>query len=206
MTALTTEAGEGQMLCFCLLARCRRTAIFVASLRFEERPVSISVYDQSIARTRHMLQNLDNIVSKAEAYSQENDIEPSALLRARLFPSMGDFIFQVQVATDMAKSGAARLSDTEVPKWSDDEETFADVHARIKKSLDFLATFRPEQFEGCETRELELKLGSHSVNFTGQSYLLGFVLPNFYFHMTTAYNLLRHNGLDLGKRDFLGDI
>jgi len=168
--------------------------------------VSISVYDQSIARTRDMLQNLDNIVSKAEAYSQENDIEPSALLRARLFPSMGDFIFQVQVATDMAKSGAARLSDTEVPKWSDDEETFADVHARIKKSLDFLATFRPEQFEGCETRELELKLGSHSVNFTGQSYLLGFVLPNFYFHMTTAYNLLRHNGLDLGKRDFLGDI
>ena len=168
--------------------------------------MSISVYDQSIARTRDMLQNLDNIVSKAEAYSQENDIEPSALLRARLFPSMGDFIFQVQVATDMAKSGAARLSDTEVPKWSDDEETFADVHARIKKSLDFLATFRPEQFEGCETRELELKLGSHSVNFTGQSYLLGFVLPNFYFHMTTAYNLLRHNGLDLGKRDFLGDI
>ena len=168
--------------------------------------MSISVYDQSIARTRHMLQNLDNIVSKAEAYSQENDIEPSALLRARLFPSMGDFIFQVQVATDMAKSGAARLSDTEVPKWSDDEETFADIHARIKKALDYIATFRPEQFEGCETRELELKLGSHSVNFTGQSYLLGFVLPNFYFHMTTAYNLLRHNGLDLGKRDFLGDI
>ncbi len=168
--------------------------------------MSISVYDQSIARMRHMLQNLDNIVSKAEMYAEANDIEPSALLRARLFPNMGDFIFQVQVATDVAKGCAARLSDTEVPQWSDDEETFADIHARIKKSLDFLATFKPEQFEGCETRELEVKLGSHTVNFTGQSYLLGFVLPNFYFHMTTAYNLLRHSGLDLGKRDFIGEL
>ncbi len=168
--------------------------------------MSISVYDQSIAHMSHMLQNLDNIVSKAEAYSQENDIEPSALLRARLFPTMGDFIFQVQVATDMAKGGAARLAGTDMPKWDDDEETFADVHARIKKALDFLATFKPEQFEDCETRELELKLGSHTVNFTGQSYLLGFVLPNFYFHMTTAYDLLRHNGLNLRKRDFLGEI
>ncbi len=168
--------------------------------------MSIPVYDQSIARMSHMLQNLDNIVSKAEMYAEANDIEPSALFRARLFPSMGDFIFQVQVATDVAKGCAARLSDTDVPKWSDDEETFADIHARIKKALDYIATFRPEQFEGCETRELELKLGRHTVNFTGQSYLLGFVLPNFYFHMTTAYNLLRHSGLDLGKRDFIGEL
>ncbi len=168
--------------------------------------MSISVYDQSIARMSHMLQNLDNIVSKAETYAQANDIEPSALLQARLFPTMRNFIFQVQVVTDVAKGCAARLSNTEAPKWDDDEESFADVHARIKKALEFLATFKPEQFEGCETRELEVKLGSHTVNFTGQSYLLGFVLPNIYFHMTTAYNLLRHNGLDLGKRDFLGEI
>ena len=168
--------------------------------------MSISVYDQSIARMSHMLQNLDNIVSKAEAYAEANDIEPSALLQARLFPTMRNFIFQVQVATDLAKGCAARLAGTDMPKWSDDEETFADVHARIDKSRDFLATFKPEQFEGCETRELELKLGSHTVKFTGQSYLLGFVLPNFYFHMATAYNLLRHNGVDLGKRDFNGEI
>jgi len=168
--------------------------------------MNISVYDQSIARMSHMLQNLDNIVSKAETYSQANDIEASALLQARLFPTMRNLIFQIQVATDMAKGCAARLSGTDMPKWSDEEETFTDVHARIKKALDFLATFKPEQFEGSETRELELKLGSHTVKFTGQSYLLGFVLPNFYFHMTTAYNLLRHNGLDLGKRDFLGEI
>ncbi len=139
--------------------------------------MSISVYDQSIARMSHMLQNLDNIVSRAETYSQANDIEPSALLQARLFPTMRNFIFQVQVTTDIAKGCAARLAGTDMPKWSDEEETFADVHARIKMSLDFLATFKPEQFEGSETREFELKLGSHTVNFTGQGYLLGLVLP-----------------------------
>lgn len=168
--------------------------------------MSISIYDQSIARMSHMLGNLDNIVSKAEAYAEDNGIEPSALLRARLFPNMRDFIFQVQVVTDMAKSCAARLAGAEVPKWSDDEETFADVHARIKKAQDFIAQFEPEQFEGSEDLEFELKLGSHTVPFTGKSYLLAFVLPNLYFHMATAYNLMRHNGLDLGKRDFLGEI
>lgn len=168
--------------------------------------MSISIYDQSIARMTHMLTNLDNIVSKAEAYAEENDIEPSVLLQSRLFPTMRDFIFQVQVATDMAKSGAARLAGVEVPKWSDDEATFADVHARIKKALDFISSFTPDQFEGCENMELELKLGRHTVPFTGKSYLLGFVMPNLYFHTTTAYNLMRHNGLKLSKRDFLGEI
>ncbi len=168
--------------------------------------MSISVYDQSIARMSHMLQNLDDIVTKAEAYAEANNIEPSVLLQARLFPTMRNFIFQIQVTTDMAKGCAARLAGTDMPKWGDDEETFADVHARIRKSLEFLATFKAEQFEGCETRELEIKLGSHTVKFTGQSYLLGFVLPNFYFHMATAYGLLRHSGLELGKGDFLGEI
>ena len=93
-----------------------------------------------------------------------------------------------------------------MPSWSDDEESFADVHARINKSIDFLATFKPGQFEGSETKEIELKLGSHTINFNGQSYLLNFVLPNLYFHITTAYNLLRHSGVDLGKRDFIGEF
>ena len=168
--------------------------------------MSISIYDQSIARMIHMLENLDKIVSKAEAHAEANDIEPAALLQARLFPTMRNFIFQVQVATDVSKGCAARLSGTEPPKWEDDEESFADVHARIKKALDYLATFKPEQFEGSETLELEIKLGSHMVNFTGQSYLLGFVLPNVYFHVATAYNLMRHNGLDLAKPDFIGGL
>ena len=168
--------------------------------------MSISIYEQSIGRMTHMLKNLDRIVSKAEAYAEEKEIDPAVLLRARLFPTMRDFIFQIQVATDMAKSCAARLAGKEVPKWDDDEETFADVHARIRKALDYIGEFDPGQFEGSETVEFELKLRSHTVPFTGKSYLLGFVLPNFYFHMTTAYDLLRHNGLDLSKRDFLGDI
>lgn len=168
--------------------------------------MSISIYDQSIARMIHMLGNLNNLVAKAEAYAGEKGIESSALLHARLFPTMRDFIFQVQVVTDISKGFAARMTDSDMPKWSDDEETFADVHARIRKALDYLEPFKPEQFDGTETRDLEIKLGSHTVNFTGQSYLLGFVLPNLYFHMATAYNLLKHNGLNIGKRDFLGEI
>ena len=168
--------------------------------------MSISIYDQSIARMIHMLENLDRIVSKAEAYAEENNIDPAALLQARLYPTMKNFVFQVQVATDISKGCAARLSGTEIPNWDDDQESFADVHARIKKALDYLATFKPEQFEGSETLELEVKLRSHIVNFTGQSYLLGFVLPNLYFHVATAYNLMRHNGLDLAKPDFIGGL
>jgi uncharacterized protein len=168
--------------------------------------VSISIYDQSIARMIHMLENLDRIVSKAEAYAEENNIDPAALLQARLYPTMKNFVFQVQVATDISKGCAARLSGTEIPNWDDDQESFADVHARIKKALDYLATFKPEQFEGSETLELEVKLRSHIVNFTGQSYLLGFVLPNLYFHVATAYNLMRHNGLDLAKPDLIGGL
>ncbi len=168
--------------------------------------MTISVYDQSIARMTHMLENLDKIVSKAEAYAEENNIEPEVLLQARLHPTMRNFIFQVQVATDISKGCAARLSGSEVPKWDDDQESFTDVHVRIKKALDYLASFKPEQFEGSETLELEIKLRSHVVNFTGQSYLLGFVLPNLYFHVATAYNILRHDGLDLSKPDFIGGL
>jgi hypothetical protein len=168
--------------------------------------MSISVYDQSVGRMSRMLHNLDAIVSKAEAHAEANEIEPAALLQARLFPNMRTFIFQIQVATDLAKGCAARLAGADIPKWSDDEETFADVHARIKKALDFLATFKPGQFEDSDKRAIELKLRSHTINFTGQSYLLSFVLPNFYFHVTTAYNLLRHNGVVLGKPDFIGEL
>ncbi len=166
--------------------------------------MTISVYDMSIGSMSRMLENLDKIVSKAEAYADAEDIEPPALLRARLFPNMRDFIFQVQVTTDMAKSCAARLSGTDIPKWPDDEQSFAEVRARIRKARDYLATFEPDQFEGSEKRKIKLKLRDRTLNMDGKRYLLGFVLPNFYFHMTTAYNLLRHNGLDIGKADFLG--
>lgn len=167
--------------------------------------MSMSIYDQVIAPLSRMLSNLDAVVGKAERYAEEHKIEPGTLIQARLFPNMLPFIFQIRIATDTAKGAAARLSGSTVPKWADDEETFGDVHARIRKSIDFLGTFKPAQFEGAEKRKIELKLGQHEVRFTGGEYITGFVIPNFYFHVTTAYAILRHNGVDVGKKDYLGD-
>jgi uncharacterized protein len=166
--------------------------------------MSISVYDQTIGAMSRMLLNLDAIVSKAEAYAEEKSIDPDALLQARLYPNMLNFISQIRIATDVGKGAAARLSGSDVPSWSDDEKSFADVHARIRKALDYFASFKPEQFEGGEKREIRLKVGGQDLEFSGQNYILGFVLPNFYFHVSTAYAILRHNGLEIGKRDFLG--
>jgi hypothetical protein len=167
--------------------------------------MSISVYDQVIAPLSRMLSNLDAVISKAEEYAAKYNIEPETLIQARLFPNMLPLVFQIRIATDTAKGAAARLSGSSVPKWADDEETFADVHGRIRKAIDFLETFKPEQFEGSEKRKIELKLGPREVKFTGTDYITGFVIPNFYFHVTTAYAILRHNGVDVGKKDYLGD-
>jgi hypothetical protein len=167
--------------------------------------MSISIYDQVIAPLSRMLSNLDAVISKAEQYSEKNNIEAATLIQARLFPNMLPLVFQIRIATDTAKGAAARLSGNTVPKWADDEESFADVHARIRKAIDFLATFKPGQFEGAEKRNIELKLGPREVKFTGTDYITGFVIPNFYFHVTTAYAILRHNGVDVGKKDYLGD-
>lgn len=166
--------------------------------------MSISIYDQVIAPLTTMLRNLDAVVSKAEAYAEEREIDPSVLIQARLFPDMLPFVYQIRIATDTAKGAAARLSGTPVPKWADDEETFADVHVRLQKAIDFLSTFEPSQFEGAEKRNIELKLGPREVKFVGKDYITGFVIPNFYFHITVAYAILRHNGLDIGKADYLG--
>lgn len=167
--------------------------------------MSIDVYDQTIAAISRALLNLDAIVSKAEAHAKERKIDPAVLVQARLFPDMLPFVSQVRIATDTAKGAAARLSGKDLPSWPDDEASFEDVHARIRKALDFLSAFKRDQFDGAEERTIEFKLGKERVKFTGREYVLGFVLPNFYFHVTTAYNILRHNGVPLGKRDFLGD-
>jgi len=152
----------------------------------------------------HMLKNLDAILSKAESYAADNKIDPGALLNARLYPNMLTLIHQVRIATDIIKGGAARLTGSEVPKWADDEASFADLHSRVDKTLKFLGGFKPAQFVGAFSREVELTVGGQPLAFSGQDYLQGFVLPNFYFHLTTAYDILRHNGLAIGKRDFLG--
>jgi uncharacterized protein len=168
--------------------------------------VAISMYDQTVSAMSRMLLNLDAIVSKAEQYAAEKKINPDVLVQARLYPDMLPFVVQIRIATDTAKGAAARLSGTEMPKWADDEATFEEIHARIRKALTYLAGFKPRQFEGSESKDIELKLPNRTLQFTGQDYVLGFALPNFYFHVTTAYNILRHNGLDIGKMDFLGEI
>jgi hypothetical protein len=163
------------------------------------------VYALSIAPMLRTLKNLDAIIGKAEAYVEADDnIDPATVIGARLHPNMRPFIFQIRVATDTAKGAAARLSGREVPSWPDEEQTFAEVHERLAKAIDYLSGFTPEDFEGAEARAIELKVGPNTLNFDGATYIAGFVLPNFYFHVTTAYNILRHNGVAIGKRDFLG--
>ena len=167
--------------------------------------MAISIYDQSIPVFSHMLSALDKVLSKAEADAAARKIEPSVLLSTRLFPDMLPLVRQVQIMTDGAKGGASRLAGQEPPKWADDEKTFADLHARIAKTIAHLKSFKPEQFEGAEKRAIEMKFPNATFNFTGKDFLLTFVIPNFYFHYTTAYAILRHNGVPVGKGDFLGN-
>lgn len=165
------------------------------------------IYDLSIAPMLRTLRNLDAIVGKAEAYAAADEaIDPATLIQARLYPNMRPFVFQIRVATDTAKGAAARLTGREIPSWADDEESFADIHGRLGKAIDYLSGYQPEDFDGAAERAIELKLGPNVVKFTGTSYVASFVLPNFFFHVTTAYDILRHNGVEIGKRDFLGAV
>ena len=166
--------------------------------------MTIEIYDQVVPVMQRMLQNLAAIVTKAEKYAEERKIEPAALLQARLAPDMFTFTRQIQIATDFTKSTPARLAGIEPPKWEDTEQTFAELQARIQRGIDYLGSFRREQFAGADTRAIEFKTPRNTMNFTGRDFLLHFALPNFYFHLTLAYALLRHNGLELGKMDFLG--
>jgi hypothetical protein len=151
-----------------------------------------------------MLTNLDNVLKKAEADCETRKIDPSVLVSARLAPDMFPLVRQVQIMTDQAKGGASRLAGLEPPKWLDEEKTFADLHARLAKAIAYLNTFKPAQFDGAETRKIELKFPNASFSFIGKDYLLTNLLPNFYFHYTTAYAILRHNGVQVGKGDYLG--
>jgi len=161
------------------------------------------MYQVSIPVFLRMLGNLRTFLNKAEAYAQEHSIEPAALLTARLYPNMYTLVQQVQIATDAAKGCGARLAGLDVPSFPDTESSFAEIKARVEKTVEFLKTLRPEQIDGSEERDIALTIAKETMHFTGLNYLLNFAMPNFYFHVTTAYALLRHNGLPLGKRDFL---
>ena len=166
--------------------------------------MSISIHDQFSVFIQ-MLENLDKVFTKAEADAAARKIDPQVFVSARLAPDMLPLTRQVQIMTDQAKGGASRLAGQDPPKWPDEEANFADLHARIAKTIAHLKTFKPNQFEGAETRSIELKFPNATFNFTGKDYLLKFVMPNFYFHYTTAYAILRHNGVQIGKGDFLGN-
>jgi hypothetical protein len=166
----------------------------------EERSMSISMYQASVPVLVRGLTSLQAILGKAEAHAAEKQIDPSVFIGARLFPDMR----QVYITTDTAKGCAARLAGVEPPKFDDVEVTFEDLHARIQKTIDYLKEFNAAQIDGSEERSITLKMRSGPVEFTGLSYLLQFVMPNFYFHVTTSYDILRHNGVELGKLDYLG--
>jgi hypothetical protein len=161
-------------------------------------------YDLMNSTFTRMLPNLKTILAKAEADAANRKIDPKVFLEARLAPDMFTLTRQVQITTDQVKGGMSRLAGVEVPAWPDTEASFADLAARIDKALAHVKNFKPAQYEGAETRKVELKFPNATLEFTGRDYLLGFVLPNFYFHMTAAYAILRHNGVPLGKRDFVG--
>ena len=167
--------------------------------------MALSMYQASAPRFANLLKNLSAILDKAQAHVDAKNIDAAALTTYRLFPDMFPLTRQVQIACDAAKGAVARLAGVEVPKHADTEQTFAELKARIARTIDFINTIKPAQIDGSEGREILLKLGGKEVKFTGMQYLLGHALPNFYFHVTTAYNVLRHNGVEIGKRDYIGN-
>ena len=167
--------------------------------------MTISMYAASVPLLKQMLQSLDAILSKAEAHARDKKIDPATLLQASLYPDMFPLVKQVQIASDNAKGIAARLAGVDIPSFADTEQTFEELHARIAKTLDFIDTIKPEQVNGSEERDLVVYKGSpYEMQLQGQTYLIHFGLPNFLFHVTTAYAILRHKGVEIGKDDFIG--
>lgn len=166
----------------------------------------ISMYDASVPVLKRFLTNLSTILAKATAYADAKGIEHSALLTARLYPDMYPLTRQIQIATDVSKGAVARLAGVDIPKYEDNEASFAELQERIAKTLAFIDSIKPEQLTGSESRDIVITVRDTKLEFKGQQYLLHWVHPNLYFHVTTAYNILRHNGLELGKRDYLAGL
>lgn len=166
--------------------------------------MTISMHAASVPVFRQILGSLSDILDKAEAHAIAKKIDPSALLQARLFPDMFPLARQILIACEFAKGASARLAGVEVPKYDDTEQSFADYKARIAKTLAFIGTLAPAQIDGSEQRDITTSAGPNSKTFKGQSYLLNYALPQFFFHVTTAYAILRHNGIEVGKKDFIG--
>ena len=168
--------------------------------------MKLSMYHASVPVFTHMLNNLANILEKAEKHAAERKIDPAVLLAARLYPDMFPLSKQVQIATDHAKGAAARLAGQEPPKYEDNEASFGELIARIRKTIAYIQTLTPQQIDGSDERPVTLTLRGNTLNFTGAQYLLHYAQPNFYFHLTTTYAILRHSGVDVGKKDYIGQV
>ncbi|MDQ3203865.1 MAG: DUF1993 domain-containing protein, partial [Pseudomonadota bacterium] len=166
---------------------------------------TITLYDASVPVFKQMLNALSDVLNKAEAHATAKNIDPNVFLQARLYPDMFPLVRQVQIAVDFAKGVSSRLAELEVPKYDDTETTFAELQALISKVLAYIGEIKPEQINGQEGIEIVTRPGTpKEKRFTGQAYLLSYGLPQFFFHVTTTYALLRHNGVEVGKRDYMG--
>jgi uncharacterized protein len=167
--------------------------------------MKISMYQASVPRFVNILGNLSNILDKAQAHVDARKLDAAVLPNYRLFPDMLPMTTQVQIACDAAKGVVARLAGVEIPVYEDNEKTLADLKARVAKTIAFIQTVTPAQIDGTEDKEIVIKRGDKETHYTGMQFLLGHALPNFYFHVTTTYDILRHNGVEIGKRDYLGN-
>lgn len=168
--------------------------------------MAFTIYDAAVPPMIRMLQNLSKILDKAVAQAKEKDMPASALLDARLAPDMHPLPRQIQMVSDAAKGCAARLAGVEAPSMPDEEKTFAELQQRITKTIDFLKSVKPEQMVGAEDRTITIKTPNRTFEMSGRDYVTGFATPNFLFHVTTAYAILRHKGIEIGKMDFLGGV
>ncbi len=166
--------------------------------------MTLSMYQAAVPVFLRALSNLQHVLRKGEAHAEARKFDPSLLIQARLTPDMLPLSRQVQIATDMAKNGCARLAGVEPLKFEDNEANFAELYARIERAMDYIKSFKPEQIDGSETRSVTIKTRNGEQQFEGEGYLLHFVIPNLFFHTTTAYGILRQAGVELGKMDFIG--
>jgi hypothetical protein len=168
--------------------------------------MQFSMYQATAPGFIHILTQLKLVLKKGEDYAAAHKVDPLVLTGARLYPNMFPLTRQVQIATDQVKGCLSRLAGTEPPRFEDNEQSFADLYARLDKTIAHLKSFKPEQIDGSETRAIEIKNPNGPARkYQGMNYVFDSVYPNFFFHVTTAYDILRHNGVEVGKTDFLGD-
>ena len=166
--------------------------------------MTISMYQASVPVFTRMLNNLATILEKAAAHAEAKKIDPAVLINNRLYPDMLPLARQIMIASDTAKGGAARLAGVEPPKYEDNETSFPELIERVRKTIAYLNTLKPAQIDGSEKKSVTLKVRDDTLTFEGLTFLLHRVLPNLYFHVSIAYAILRHNGVDIGKKDYLG--